>query len=160
MKRPDPPRPRIVIDTREQVPWTFDPEHVDVMIGTLQTGDYSLFDHETEVAIERKTLDDYVQTVIRERERFERELARMQSHVLRAVIVEAAWRDVRDHNYISQVHPSSVFGLTCCLMVDYGVPVLFAEDTAIAARVCERMIRRYAENIARAAESAEAKPPA
>ena len=144
-------KPVIVIDTREQIPWEFDADRVDTVVGTLATGDYSLLGSENVVAIERKSLDDFVQTVIRERERFERELARMAGHTLRAVIVEAAWRDVRDHNYISQAHPSSVFGLACCLMVDWRVPILFCEDRAVATRVCERMIRRYHENLTREA---------
>lgn len=147
-------KPCIVVDTRERVPWGFDHERVDVVMDTLSTGDYSLRHHEGEVAIERKSLDDYIQTILRERPRFERELERMRVYPLRAIIVEACWADVRDHNYTSLAHPSSIFGLTCCLQVDYAVPIMFCHDRAIAARVCERLIRRWAENLEKNAEEA------
>jgi len=144
------PKPCIVIDTREKLPWQFDTSRVDITIGTLQTGDYSLWTHEAEICIERKSLDDLVMTLIHERDRFKRELERMQFYPRRAIIVEGAWRDVRDHNYTSLATPDSLFGLMCCLMIDYNVPILMCEDRPVAGRVCERMIRRYAENLERA----------
>jgi len=148
------PKPCIVVDTREQHPWGFDLNYVDMVSDTLQTGDYSLRFHEAEVCIERKSLDDYVNTIIHERKRFERELERMRSYILRAIVVEASWKDLYDHNYTSQASPSSVFGLTCCLMVDWDVAVHFCDNRFIASRVCERMIRRYAENIEKYAAQA------
>ena len=140
-----PAKPCIVIDTREQSPWTFDATRVDSVRGTLHTGDYSLLGFEGSVVVERKSLDDWVSTIIHERERFERELARMATFDFRCVIVEGSYADVRDHIYTSQAHPSSVFGLSVCLMVDYSVPVLYCHDRAIASRVAERILRRWFE---------------
>jgi ERCC4-type nuclease len=149
------PKPCIIVDTREKAPFAFDHEHVDVVSGTLSTGDCSLFGHEDEVAIERKSLDDLVGTLTHGRERFERELERMRSYVLRAVIIEGSWQDLADHHYVSLAHPSSIFGSVCCSHVDYLVPFLFCETRAIAGRVTERLIRRYAENLERNAEAAK-----
>jgi len=139
-----PPKPVIVCDTREQSPWSFS-DAVETVVGTLHTGDYSLLGFEGSVCVERKSLNDWVQTIIHERERFERELARMATFDFRCVIVEGSYADVRDHLYTSQAHPSSVFGLSVCLMVDYGVPVLYCHDRAIASRVAERILRRWFE---------------
>lgn len=138
-------KPTIVVDTREQTPWVFDDTKVDTVRGTLKTGDYSLLGMESTVCIERKSLDDLVNTLIHDRERFERELQRMQAFAFRCVIVEGSLSDVRDHKYHSQAHPSSVFGLACCLDVDYGVPFRWCSSRAIAARCCERLLRRVYE---------------
>jgi ERCC4-type nuclease len=138
-----------VIDTREQNPLSFNADRVDVVIDTLHTGDYSLRGHEAEVAVERKSIDDLVNTLTHGRERFQRELERMQTYVLRVVVVEGSWTDLAQHRYHSQAHPSSIFGSMCCMQVDYGVPFSMCETRGIAARVVERLIRRYAENVER-----------
>lgn len=152
------PKPCVVIDTREKAPWSFNTDNVDLIIDTLHTGDYSLWGHTEEVCLERKSINDFVGTIVNdywrkpneEPKRFERELQRMRSFVLRAIIVEGSWADLRDARYISRVHPSAIFAATCCLQVDHQVPVLMCHDRAIAGRVAERMIVRYAQNIERA----------
>ena len=140
-----PPLP-VVVDTREQLPWDFDPTRCTISYAALVAGDYSIAGYEHAVAIERKSLDDYVQTIIHARERYARELERFRGYALAAVVVEAAWQDVIDHNYASRAHPAAVFGGTCCLYVDHGVPVHFLGSRALAARFCERVLRRYWEH--------------
>lgn len=76
----------VVIDTREKRPWSF-PEHlVTSRIGTLKTGDYALEDDDS-FAIERKSLDDFLQTVSSGWERFLREIGRMEGQNFKAKIV-------------------------------------------------------------------------
>ena len=66
------PPPPIVIDTREQAPWTFNKGLVverfgaafPTEVGTLDTGDYSVRGLEDRVRIERKSLDDFVRSVM------------------------------------------------------------------------------------------------
>ncbi len=48
--------PPIIIDTREQAPFTF--EGYETKIATLKTGDYSLEGFEDKVAVERKSKAD------------------------------------------------------------------------------------------------------
>ena len=52
---------RIIIDTREQIPWSFPPE-IPVEIGTLKTGDYALAGDDA-FAIERKSKDDFLSLI-------------------------------------------------------------------------------------------------
>lgn len=78
---------RIVIDTREQCPWSFDPAQVDAFIGTLKTGDYAL-EGDDRFAIERKSLDDFLGTISSGWPRFCRELNRMSDFVAKVIIVE------------------------------------------------------------------------
>lgn len=70
---------RVIVDSREQAPFPFRGpryEGVTVEVGTLSVGDYSLAGLADKVAVERKELSDLVACLGRERERFERELAR------------------------------------------------------------------------------------
>lgn len=143
----------IVIDTREQCPWEFDESRCITVRGTLDAGDYSLNGH-PECSIERKSLNDYVNTIIWERERFEREISKLHGYKFAAIVVEASWRDVIDHSYHSKAHPSSVFGLTVALIVDCGVPIYFMENRQVAARFCERVLRRYHDRLSRGVNDA------
>ena len=90
----------IVVDTREQRPWTFQVLRADkdkgrrlldvsTTRGTLQAGDYSISGHEHQVAVERKSKEDLFGTIGGGRARFERELARLNALDMAWVIVEA-----------------------------------------------------------------------
>ena len=93
----------VVVDTREQVPFTFldlrtdakdgrKPLVVPTVRGTLTSGDYSIHGFESQVSIERKGLDDLFNTLGQGRERFERELIRLaSSNVVADVVIEADW---------------------------------------------------------------------
>lgn len=65
----------IVIDTREQTPWHFEPWQANTRIGTLKTGDYALAG-DPGFAIERKSLDDFLGTVSTGWDRFQKEVFR------------------------------------------------------------------------------------
>lgn len=97
----------VIVDTREQAPWLFRDIKagkqdnfadiiVDYRVETLQTGDYSIAGFEDRVCIERKSIDDAFGTFGGDRERFERELDRMEAFDFAAVIVEGSWASVLD----------------------------------------------------------------
>ena len=50
---------KVVIDTREQLPYEFE----DSITRTLQTGDYSIFGYEDQITVERKTKADAYGTI-------------------------------------------------------------------------------------------------
>ncbi len=133
----------VVIDTREQEPYGFDPERVVPVRRALPAGDYSLVGHETDVAIERKSLDDFVSTAVRNRKRFARELRLLAGYDLGCVVVEATLEDVLAHRYRSGAHPHAIFGATLSMVVDHGVPVFFCSDRQIACRFVEGLLLRY-----------------
>jgi len=133
----------VVVDTREQEPYAFDPERVAVVRRALPAGDYSLEGHEVSIAAERKSLDDYVASVIIDRERFLRELDALAEYDFACVVVEATLEDVVAHRYRSGAHPNSVFGATTAIVIDYGVPVFFCGDRQLACRFVEGLLRRY-----------------
>lgn len=110
----------VSIDTREQTPWYFRgfrqklptgkvPLIVPVETKTLSTGDYSLAGFEENgICLERKSHEDAVSTFCHGRDRFERELERMQKFRSSHVIVEADWpRIMHDPPKHSRFSPKS-----------------------------------------------------
>ncbi len=95
----------IVRDTREQRGWHFAgmvadasdhhrPIIVPLVGKALSAGDYSLEGHESQIAIERKSLADLYQTLSRGRKRFTRELERLNALQFAAVVIEAEWSEI------------------------------------------------------------------
>ena len=132
----------IVIDTREQQPYAFDPARFSVERRALPAGDYSLVGSEERVAVERKSLADFAQTVIRARRRFHEELRKLAGHEFACIVVEGSMRDVLDGAYGTGAHPNSVFGAAISLCVDWRVPVYFCGDRQIARRFVEAYLER------------------
>ncbi len=117
----------IIVDTREQLPYKFEDVRIDrkksfvwSKTKTLQTGDYSLECYENRVCVERKSLADLYGTLGRGRERFERELERMQTLDASMVVIEATWQEIaypgmdehgnENYNWNSSLSANSVLG--------------------------------------------------
>ena len=115
----------IIIDTREQEPYSFDPRLATAVRRALPAGDYSVDGLEACVAVERKTLDDFVSTVIHNRARFREELRKLTGYQAACVVVEAGLIDVLQKRYRGDAHPNAVLGNALSLILDYRVPVFF-----------------------------------
>lgn len=133
----------LVIDTREQQPFAFSAPGVRTIRRALATGDYSVEGLEERVAVERKTLDDLVGSLIRSRERFLREVRRLEAIEARCIAVEASWNDIAERRYTGGIHPRAVFGAVLSLIVDHGVPVYFLSNRQIACRFTEDFLLRF-----------------
>jgi len=120
-----PPPFTVTIDTREQRPFDFGPD-ISTVLGTLDTGDYSIAGLEDHVALERKSLPDLAACITHERDRFKRELRRLRGYECRAVIIEATVSDVIEHRYRSRVHPNAVLGSVATWQTEFGVPFVWA----------------------------------
>jgi DNA excision repair protein ERCC-4 len=134
----------LVIDTREQEPYSFDPKLVAPVRRALPAGDYSIAGLERDVAVERKTLDDFVGTVIRARDRFHRELAKLGEYHRACVVVEGTLADLLTGKYTSRAHPESIFGSALAITVDYGVPVFFCSNRQAACHFVQGYLLRAA----------------
>lgn len=143
---------RVRIDTREKTPWVF-PEDVEVVVGTVHQGDYAL-DGDNCFAIERKSLKDFRGTVVREWDRFLRELVRMDraGFPAKVIIVEG---DLADYCFSADsdgevVGPAagddSVFTPAMAAMriaeltIWSRACVLFAHDEGIAAGLAFQLL--------------------
>lgn len=133
----------VVVDTREQEPYAFDPAFVTVTRQALPAGDYSLPGYEASIAIERKSLADFVASVIRERARFLRELRTLGEYDLGCVVVEGSIEDIARRRYRSGANPNAVLGAMLSIIVDHGVPVFCCGDRQHACRFVEGLLSRY-----------------
>ena len=122
----------IIIDTREQEPYSFDPRLAAAVRRALPAGDYSVAGLDGIVAVERKTLDDFVSTVIHSRRRFREELRKLAGYRAACVVVEAGIGDVLLKHYRGESHPNAVLGNTLSIILDYRVPVFFCTNRQAA----------------------------
>jgi ERCC4-type nuclease len=146
-------RPTIVIDTREQAPWSFDPAQFDVQTGTLRTGDYALAG-DAGFAIERKGLDDFLGTISSGWDRFLREIGRMYGFPAKVVIVEGdywstCFRTTEDGRLVPPDHrhpmltPQFVAHRIASLTLQ-GVTILFAGNAQLASGLAGHILKeRY-----------------
>ncbi len=98
-----------ICDTREQKPLSLSP--LSVELGTLETGDYSIRGLEHVVRVERKSMDDLLGVVGRDRDRFDREVQRLLAYPVRVLVIEASWSDLESGLWQrSKVTPAQVVG--------------------------------------------------
>ena len=138
---------KIIIDTREQEPVTFRHEKMNATtaLGTLAVGDYSLAGLEDKVAVERKSLSDLVMCLGRERERFERELARGAALDAFAVVCEGSWLELAQGEYRSRLNPHAACQSVLAFAGRYRVPFLFAGSRSAAEYMAWGFLRQYLE---------------
>jgi ERCC4-type nuclease len=148
-----------VVDTREQRAYTFQESRVGgVVQAALPAGDYSVQGFETQIAIERKSLSDYISTVIHAHGRFARELALLKTYPRAWIVVEGSLDDILQDRYDSRASPQSLLAITASLMTQYHIPVLFAGDRPSArALVEELLVQWHSHQIQKGAAHAHAR---
>lgn len=148
----------VVIDCKEKHPWAF-PEGVKTVVRDLRQGDYALEGDGT-FSIERKSLDDFIQTVGTSHgwEKFQKEMQRM--YVVgtphNVIIVEGDFASFCFHEDANGIvepqheHPNFTPQLACKRIADltvyYRTSVLFACDAECAAGLafqifCDRQLQ-------------------
>ena len=132
----------VIIDTREQLPYSFDLQKIEIIRKKLASGDYSLRGYEAHVTIERKTLSDFVASITQNRERFWQEIIRLTTFWRACVVIEADFTDILAGRYRSKAHPNAVVGTILCMNIDYSIPTYFCSDRASAQRFVEGYLIR------------------
>ena len=127
----------IVIDTREQEGYSFDPRLAATVRRALPAGDYSIAGLENTVAVERKSLDDFVSTVIHSRARFRKELRKLAEYRAACVVVEAGLLEVLLHRYRGDAHPNAVLGSALSIILDFRIPVFFCSSRQAACQFAQ-----------------------
>ena len=119
----------ILIDEREQLPWSFKfSKRV-----RLDVGDYSAvvsgLDLREIFVVERKgSPSEFVDTVARERKRFENELHKLSKIPMRLVICEFTIEDLILELSGRRVADTAVFGTLVAWQTCFGIPFLFLPD--------------------------------
>ncbi|MGO9175653.1 MAG: ERCC4 domain-containing protein [Desulfobaccales bacterium] len=140
---------KIIVDSREQAPFTFHGYQADPETAALPVGDYSLPGFQDRVAVERKSLDDLVGCLMgSNRERFEKELAKGRHYDLFAVVVEAALADVSQGRYRSDMKPQAALQSIITFMVRYRVPFVWAGSRKAAEYFTFWTLAKYLRELA------------
>lgn len=126
------------------MPYRFSPA-VNQEKEKLDTGDYSVrgnFLQCISVTVERKTLADFIGSVIHHRYRFMAEVERMSHFEWKCIVVEGSISQILNHDYDSGAHPNSIIGSAIAICVDFGIPVYFFENRQIAELWVENFLIR------------------
>jgi ERCC4-type nuclease len=155
----------IIIDSREQSPWSWLPSDATTEIAGLVSGDYALAQDTEEpkrkgmlrpvrFSLERKSLEDFLGTISSGWDRFVKELTRMDTFPARVVIVEGDFASCcfreeagvlmsPDHSHCD-LRPAFVARQISELTM-MNVSVLMAGDAMLAAGLAYRIFRRRYE---------------
>jgi ERCC4-type nuclease len=126
----DIPKPVVLVDTREQLPFDFSRFRNWIAFEkrkTLVAGDYSIEGMEHLIALERKSLDDILSTLIHGRSRFFRECERLTAYRWRALILEASYETIKspyDEKW-SAAHPNGISGSLDALEAKFGIQIIY-----------------------------------
>ena len=121
----------------------------------LPAGDYSLRNFEDTVSIERKELNDLIACLMNgNRDRFERELTKLRSYELAAVVVEASLEDVSKGRYRSEMKPHAALQSIFAFQVRYRVPFMFCGNRASAEYVTHSLLEKYFAEIQKRRQTA------
>jgi len=137
---------RIVVDSREQCPFRFEGYPVEVETGALASADYSLHGFTDRIGIERKSLPDLVACLGVERDRFQRELARLRGFDAACIIVEQPQSVLRLGHFRSRMDAGAAWQSCLALSMRFRVPFFWAENRADAERICFDCLRHFARD--------------
>jgi ERCC4-type nuclease len=125
----------LIVDSREQQALQF--KNFPSEVRGLRTGDYSLIGFEDVFTVERKSISDLIGSLTAGRDRFFRELDRMQSYQFKRLLVIGKRSDIEKGNYRSTAHPASILASLNTIEVRFNIPVIFTTDEREAALIVE-----------------------
>jgi ERCC4-type nuclease len=134
---------KILIDSREQLPYRFESYDCETISEALVVGDYSLAGLESRVSIERKSLDDLAGTLTAGRERFARECERGRTLEFFGLVIEASLDDIRRHRYQSQALPQCLLQTLAAWSIRYGLHVFFCGNRPGAEYMTFSLLQKF-----------------
>lgn len=137
------PKPVVLVDTREQQPYSFVQLHPNWIGGlkfvTLKTGDYSIEGMESLLALERKSMTDAIQSTMSGRDRFIRSCERLAAFRWKAIIIEATYEEMKsyyhaqDEDLLTEAHPNAVCGTYDAIEAKFGIPIIYTSRSRLLA---------------------------
>mgnify|MGYP001575098059 FL=1 len=127
--------PTIIIDTREQKPYTF--KGYKVVRKVLKAGDYSMSNRQALVLIERKSLADLYGTLTRKTnfERFIKELEKLKFAKYPFLMLDCSPSHVHTGFSYSMANGGAVLDKLMRICCMYGVQVIFAGNREMSERL-------------------------
>ena len=124
------PKPAIVVDTREQNPFSFERFRgwfSGIEKRPLELGDYSIAGLEDTCVVERKDLNDLVRSFHVERPVFIKRLRRMSAYPDRLLVIVAALSQVKSRYEHSPANPNQITQSLIATLAGLRVPFLCVE---------------------------------
>ena len=126
---------RVLVDTRERdIGKLLESSGVEIILQALEVGDYIISDR---VAVERKTAQDFVASIIDPQRNLFRQISDLAKSYDRPVLILEG-RDL----YSRQINPNSIRGAMASIAIDYGVPIIPTEDQNETAAVISMLAKR------------------
>lgn len=129
--------PKVIVDSREMRSETVKILRelgANLEVKNLEIADYVLSDR---VAVERKTVDDFVDSLISDR--LFPQLLRLKAYPRPILILEG------ENIYRRAVHPNAVRGAIATIVADFGIPTIFTRDERETAEFLYTIARREQE---------------
>jgi ERCC4-related helicase len=128
---------KVFVDQREirsHVARSLEKLGIDIVLKTMEVGDYVVSDR---VGIERKTVEDFLSTLMDGRDLFGQisDLARTFDRPLLIIEGEGLYTT-------RQIHPNSIRGILSSIAIDFGVPIIFSRDEEDTAALIAIMAKR------------------
>jgi uncharacterized Zn finger protein (UPF0148 family) len=140
------PKPTIVIDSAEHMGYTFG-RFTNWFSGTvrkrLPAGDYTLLGMEKEIAVERKTLPDLVNSIIQERGNFISRCEKLASFKKKCFVIESTLSSLKTPYEESQAHPNAVLGSIIAAQERWDIPIHFLDNSLLAEEFVASMLSKY-----------------
>ena len=134
---------KVFVDSREQQPWDLSPMRTETT--TLATGDYSSACGR--YLLERKNgIDELISCMTSGRERFERELERMQAFESAIVLVESAYDELATGQYRSRMNRDSALATLVAWQQRYQIPFQFCGSRTEAERFAQSYFHQQLRN--------------
>lgn len=124
------PRAKVVVDTREQIPFDFsrfEGWFAGVERTALELGDYSVSGLESTCVLERKDLPDLVRSFTVDRAVFVNRLKKMSAYPHKLLLITAPLSAVKSQYAFSPSNPNRVMQALIAALVGWGIPFVCAE---------------------------------
>lgn len=132
------PKATLIIDTREQNPFSFGRFRgwfAKVKHKALKIGDYSIEGLEDVVTVERKDLADLIQSFTTERAVFVKRLRKMSGLPHRLLVVTAALSEVKSPYGGTSINPNRITQSLIAALAGLGVPFVCSETHELGAEI-------------------------
>uniref|UniRef100_A9A9R8 ERCC4 domain protein n=1 Tax=Methanococcus maripaludis (strain C6 / ATCC BAA-1332) TaxID=444158 RepID=A9A9R8_METM6 len=124
-----PNKATIILDSRERHIGRYLSEKAEVEFKTLEIGDYILSDR---VAVERKTAEDFENSIIDKR--LFNQVMDLKKYERPLMIIEG--------NEFVRIHENAIRGMMFSIMIDYQIPIMFSRDIEDTADILVKLAER------------------
>jgi len=136
-KEPEEKKIKVFVDQREirsHVARSLEKLGMDITLKTLEVGDYVVSDR---VGIERKTVGDFLSTLMDGRDLFGQISDLRRTFDRPVLIIEGEGLYTTRH-----IHANSIRGMLSSIAIDFGVPIIFSRDEEETAALIAIMAKR------------------